>query len=101
MTYRLPSSPFAFLMKDRIVAPPGFNRWRIPPVSIAMHLCIGSVYSWSIFNPALAKELGVVTSAADDWSIRSVVWIFSVAIVFLGLSAAVGGSGWKTWGHAL
>ena len=56
-----------------------------------MHLCIGSVYSWSIFNPALAKELGVVTSAADDWSIRSVVWIFSVAIVFLGLSAVVGG----------
>ena len=78
-------------MKDRIVAPPGFNRWRIPPVSIAIHLCIGSVYSWSIFNPALAKELGVVTSAADDWSIRSVVWVFSVAIVFLGLAAAVAG----------
>ena len=60
-------------------------------VSVAMHLCIGSVYSWSIFNPALVKELGVVTSAADDWSINSVVWIFSVAIVFLGLSAAMGG----------
>ena len=78
-------------MKDRVVAPPGFNRWRIPAVSIAIHLCIGSVYSWSIFNPALVKELGVVTSAADDWSIRSVVWIFSVAIVFLGLAAAVAG----------
>ena len=59
--------PFAFLMKDRIVAPPGFNRWRIPPVSIAIHLCIGSVYSWSIFNPALTKEVGVVAGAADDW----------------------------------
>ena len=78
-------------MKSRIVASPGFNRWRIPPVAIAIHLCIGSVYSWSIFNPALTKELGVVTSAADDWSIRSVVWIFSVAIVFLGLSATVAG----------
>ena len=84
-------SPLAFLTKDRIVAPPGFNRWRIPPVAIAIHLCIGSVYSWSIFNPALSKELGVVTSAADDWSIRSVVWIFSVAILFLGLAAAVAG----------
>ena len=91
MSYRPSSGPFAFLMKDRIVAPPGFNRWRIPPVSIAMHLCIGSVYSWSIFNPALTKEVGVVASAADDWSISSVVWIFSVAIVFLGLTAAVGG----------
>ena len=78
-------------MKDRIVAPPGFNRWRIPPVSIAIHLCIGSVYSWSIFNPALTKEVGVVASAADDWSISSVVWVFSVAIVFLGLATAVGG----------
>lgn len=79
-------------MKSRIVAAPGFNRWRIPPVAIAIHLCIGSVYSWSIFNPALTKELGVVTGAADDWSIRSVVWIFSVAIVFLGLSATVAGT---------
>ena len=56
MSYRPSAGHFAFLMKDRIVAPPGFNRWRIPPVSIAMHLCIGSVYSWSIFNPALTKE---------------------------------------------
>ena len=91
MSHRAASNPFAFLMKERIVAPPGFNRWRIPPVSIAMHLCIGSVYSWSIFNPALTKELGVVTGAADDWSISSVVWIFSVSIVFLGLTAAVAG----------
>ena len=91
MTYQNPSGRFTFLMKDRIVAPPEFNRWRIPPVSIAMHLCIGSVYSWSIFNPVLTKELGVAANGADDWSIPSVVWIFSVAIVFLGLSAAVGG----------
>ena len=80
-----------FLLKERIVAPPEFDRWRIPPVSIAVHLCIGSVYSWSIFNPALVKELGVVASAPNDWSIGSVVWIFSIAIVFLGLAAAVAG----------
>ena len=73
------------------MAPPGFNRWRVPPASIAIHLCIGSVYAWSIFNPALIRELGVVGSAASDWSLSSVVWIFSVAIVFLGLAAAVAG----------
>ncbi len=82
---------FSFLLKDRIVAPKGFNRWKVPPCSIAIHLCIGSVYAWSIFNPALVKELGVVGSAADDWSLSSVVWIFSVAIVFLGLAAAIAG----------
>ncbi len=63
----------------------------VPPASIAIHLCIGSVYAWSMFNPALIKELGVVTSAAEDWSLGSVVWIFSVAIVCLGLSAAIAG----------
>ena len=85
------SNMFSFLMKDKIVAPDNFNRWRIPPASIAIHLCIGSVYAWSIFNPALIKELGVVASAADDWTLSSVIWIFSVAIVFLGLAAALAG----------
>ena len=79
------------LLKESIVAPDGFNRWLVPPASIAIHLCIGSVYSWSIFNPALIRELGVVTGAAGDWSLSSVLWIFSVAIVFLGLAAAVAG----------
>ncbi len=82
---------FSFLLKDKIVAKPGFNRWWVPPASISIHLCIGSVYAWSVFNPALTRELGVVVSAAGDWSLGSVVWIFSVAIVCLGLAAAVAG----------
>lgn len=84
-------SLFSRLHKRHIVAKPGFNRWLIAPTSVAIHLCIGSVYAWSIFNPALTKQFGVVASAADDWSFSSVVWIFSTAIVFLGLAAAVGG----------
>ena len=79
------------LKKDAIIAPNGFNRWRVPPASIAIHLCIGSVYAWSVFNPALTRELGVVAPAADDWSLSAVVWIFSVAIVCLGLAAAFAG----------
>jgi MFS family permease len=79
------------LAKERIVAKPGFNRWWVPPASIAIHLCIGSVYAWSIFNPALTKFYGVTTSASLDWDLKDVVWIFTVAIVFLGLSAAVAG----------
>ena len=80
---------FSFLLKDRIVASKNFNRWRIPPASIAIHLCIGSVYAWSIFNPALIKELGVASSSADDWSLGAVVWIFCVAIVSLRISNAM------------
>jgi MFS family permease len=81
----------SFLYKEHIVAEPGYNRWRVPPASIAIHLCIGSVYAWSVFNPALTRQLGVAAPAADDWSLSSVVWIFSVAIVFLGLAAAFAG----------
>ena len=81
----------SLLSKERIVAGPGFNRWLVPPASIAIHLCIGSVYAWSIYNPALTRVFGVVTPAAEDWSLSNVLWIFSVAIVFLGLAAAFAG----------
>ena len=79
------------LSKARIVAKPGFNRWWIAPAALGIHLCIGSVYAWSLFNPALIKRIGIVTSAADDWTLKGVVWVFTVAIVFLGLSAAIAG----------
>src|SRR5688500_18255724 len=86
------------LSKDRIIAPPGYSRWLVPPASIAIHLCIGSVYAWSNFNPPLTKVQGVVASAAADWTLSQVVWIFTVASVFLGLSAAVAGKWLETVG---
>ncbi|MCY3812393.1 MAG: OFA family MFS transporter [Gammaproteobacteria bacterium] len=79
------------LSKERIVAPRGYNRWRIVPAALGIHLCIGSVYAWSIFNPALVRQMGVVASAADDWTLREVMRVFTVAIVFLGLAAALAG----------
>ncbi|MFN0199504.1 MAG: OFA family MFS transporter [Planctomycetaceae bacterium] len=79
------------LAKERIIAPPAFNRWRVPPASVAIHLCIGSVYAWSIFNSPLTMIRGVVASSGSDWTLEQVVGIFTVAIVFLGLSAAVAG----------
>jgi MFS family permease len=79
------------LSKERIVATPSFNRWLVPIASIAIHLCIGSVYAWSIYNPALIRVFGVVTPAAQDWALGETNRVFTVAIVFLGLSAAVAG----------
>ena len=81
-----------FFTKEAIFASAGYNRWRVPPASVAIHLCIGSVYAWSSFNAPLTRVLGVVTPAADDWSLSLVVAIFTVAIVCLGLTAAVAGS---------
>ena len=79
------------LSKERIIAPSDYNRWRVPLASIAIHLCIGSVYAWSIYNPPLTHIKGVVASSADDWSLSAVVWVFTVAIVSLGLAAAFAG----------
>ena len=79
------------LSKERIIAPADYNRWRVPLASVAIHLCIGSVYAWSIYNPSLTRVYGVVTSAGDDWSLSEVVWVFTVAIVALGLAAAFAG----------
>src|SRR5262245_27300674 len=86
-----PTLMLALFRKDRIIAPAGYNRWKVPLASVSIHLCIGSVYAWSVFNSPLTKLRGVATSAADDWTLDKVVWVFTVAIVFLGLSAAVAG----------
>ena len=80
-----------FFSKESIVAPPDFNRWRVPLASVGIHVCIGSVYAWSIYNPALTKVLGVVVSGPEDWTLNQVIWIFTVAIVSLGLTTAFAG----------
>src|SRR5262245_60259548 len=82
---------FGWFAKDRIISSPSYNRWKVPVASIAIHLCIGSVYAWSTFNPALVKVQGVVAAAPEDWSLGEVVWIFTVAIAVLGLSATFAG----------
>jgi len=64
--FRNPSSMLRVFAKDRIIAPPDYNRWLVPPASIAIHLCIGSVYAWSNFNGPLTKVRGVLASAPDD-----------------------------------
>ena len=81
----------SILDRDRIVAGPGFNRWLVPPAALAIHLCIGQAYGFSVFNVPLTKVIGITQSAPDDWKLTSMALIFGVAIVFLGLSAAVFG----------
>lgn len=81
-----------FLSKQRITARPDYNRWLIPPAALAVHLCIGQVYAFSVFNEPLTRVLGVSSHMPDDWKLTDIGWIYSLAIVFLGLSAAFGGS---------
>lgn len=69
---------------QRITAEPGFNRWLIPPAALAIHLCIGQVYATSVYKTALVSHF--------DTSLTAVGVIFSIAIVVLGLSAALFGT---------
>ncbi|MEU4477290.1 OFA family MFS transporter [Micromonospora sp. NPDC023966] len=66
------------------VAPSGYSRWLIPPAALAVHLCIGQVYATSVYKNSLIARFDVGQTAIGV--------IFSIAIVMLGLSAAVGGT---------
>ena len=81
----------SFLDRERSVAPPDFNRWLIPPAALAVHLSIGQVYAFSVFNLPLTKIIGITESGPGDWNLPTLGWIFSSAIAFLGISAAVFG----------
>ncbi|MCY1141090.1 OFA family MFS transporter [Actinoplanes sp. Pm04-4] len=72
------------LDRDRSVAPPGFSRWLIPPAALSVHLCIGQVYATSVYKNSFVSHF--------EASQTSIGIIFSIAIVMLGLSAAVGGT---------
>ena len=59
----------------------------MPPAALAIHLSIGQAYAFSVFNLPLATLIGGDAPASGDWKLSTIGWIFSVAIVFLGLSA--------------
>ena len=63
----------------------------MPPAALCIHLCIGQAYAFSVFNLPLTKLLGISQSAPGDWKLTELTWIFSIAIAFLGASAAVFG----------
>jgi len=82
----------SFLDRQSTVADATFNRWLVPPAALCIHLCIGEVYAFSVFNLPLTKLIGIAKPAPGDWTLADVGWIFSVAILFLGLASAVTGS---------
>ena len=74
----------SFLDRQHTVAPMGYSRWLIPPAALAIHLCIGQAYATSVYKDNLIRHF--------DASHTAVGIIFSIAIVMLGLSAAVFGT---------
>ena len=98
----------SFLDREATVAPPGYNRWLVPPAALAIHLAIGQVYAFSVFKIPLTKLLAVkqylpgthdvlvlndktLPSVAGDWTQTQIALTFSIAIAFLGAAAAIFG----------
>jgi MFS family permease len=95
-------------LEKRTVAGAGFNRWLVPPAALAIHLCIGMAYGFSVFWLPLSKALGIkealacpadigvlerILSSGCDWQISMLGWMYTMFFVFLGLSAWLFG-GW-------
>ncbi len=103
------STPPGFLDKESIIAPPGFSRWLAPPCALAIHLCIGMAYGFSVFWLPLSKAIGITKSVACpadssifyylttttcDWKVPMLqTWMFGLFFVFLGTASALWG-GW-------
>jgi MFS family permease len=107
------------LDKARIIAPPDYNRWLVPPAALAIHLCIGMAYGFSVFWKPLqavlvgadgkplpecsagattfgAKTIGTLhalTATNCNWSQFDLGWMYTLFFVVLGVSAALWG-GW-------
>ena len=105
---RSAASLTGWLDRERTIARPGFNRWLVPPAALAIHLCIGMAYGFSVFWLPLSRALGVsapIKCAADvgffsslfvsdcDWAFSTLGWMYTLFFVFLGCSAAIWG-GW-------
>ena len=97
-----------FLDKERIIAADGYNRWLVPPSALAIHLCIGMAYGFSVFWLPLSKALGIKESikcgpeigffqelfvTSCDWKVSTLGWMYTLFFVLLGSSAALWG-GW-------
>jgi hypothetical protein len=85
---------FDFLNRDRIIATAGFNRWTVPPAALAIHLCIGMAYGFSVFWLPLSRAIGISSSIACpagsglldalfttscDWKISDLGWMFTLS----------------------
>jgi MFS family permease len=96
------------LAKERTIARSGFNRWLVPPAALAIHLCIGMAYGFSVFWLPLSHAVGITKSVACpadmsafatifattcDWKISMLGWMFTLFFVFLGTASAIWG-GW-------
>src|ERR1700720_1048110 len=80
-----------FLDREQSGGKPEFTRWLVPPAALALPLCIGAIYGFSLFTAPLTRLIGITKPAPGDWGIPQVGWLYSTGLIVLGLSAALFG----------
>tara|TARA_A100001391_G_scaffold194811_1_gene171452 strand:- start:9271 stop:10920 length:1650 start_codon:yes stop_codon:yes gene_type:complete len=99
-------APPGILSRERTIAGPQFNRWLVPTAALAIHLCIGMAYGFSVFwlpmsheianPPASCGDIGLMQAlftTTCNWSVSQVTYVFGIFIAMLGVSAAI----WGAW----
>jgi hypothetical protein len=112
------ASTAGILSRDRIIARPGFNRWLVPPAALAIHLCIGMAYGFSVFWLPLSQAVAIaagakvpacaagatnfwekaqgtliaLTAKNCEWTQFDLGWMYTLFFVVLGCSAAILGA---------
>ena len=102
------TTPSSLFDKRHYIAAPGYNRWLVPPCALAIHLCIGMAYGFSVFWLPLHRAIGIsksidcpkdlgffatIFSTTCDWKVSMLGWMFTLFFVFLGTASAIWG-GW-------
>jgi OFA family oxalate/formate antiporter-like MFS transporter len=66
------------------------KRWLVAIMGTLLQVCLGTVYAWSFFQKPIMT--------ANNWTNSQAAWAFSLAIFFLGVSAAWGGMNLPKYG---
>lgn len=65
------------------------NRWIMVAAALVMQLCLGILYSWSVFVGPLLKQY-----KAQGWTPDTTSWVFSTSIVFFAIGM-IGAGRWQ------
>ena len=99
------ASSGGWLSKERTIAGPGYNRWLLPPAALAIHLCIGMAYGFSVFWLPLSKLLPGAPVCSKDPSTAANFWMQLVSALtgadthsvrYVVMKALFGGAGEMT-----
>jgi MFS family permease len=81
----------SYFSREKSIAKDKYNRWYVPIAALSIHLCIGQIYAFSVFNKPLTKVIGITEQIPEDWKLTELGWIFTIALFTLGASAATFG----------